>query len=309
MANTGQAQVALPVKSNKRLEFLEVLTSEKYFKWVLLIPLLITLLIFMLYPLIYCINFSLQEVVRREATFVGLNNYRAVLRDSAFWTSMARTGYLLVISIAVELLVGLGIAMLFNREFKGQNIVRGLCLLPLLISPLAMSMIWNFIFQYDFGIVNQVLQYFGATKVMWWSPQIAFYTVAFISIWQWTPFSAFVLLSGLKGLPKDAFEAARVDGASPWLTFRKLTLPLLTPLIIIIILLRTMWLIRIFDPLYGTTRGGVGTETLDWMVYRVAFVFFDTGFGSTMAIISLFLTIIICSIMFKVLMRALNAAQ
>lgn len=129
----------------------------------------------------------------------------------------------------------------------------------------------------------------------------------FISIWQWTPFSIFILLAGLRGMPKDQFEAASVDGAGAFFIFRKLTLPMLKPLIIIIILLRTMWLIRIFDPLYGTTRGGMETEILDWMVYRVSFVFFDVGRGSAMAIFSLYMTIIVCAIMYRQLMKAMDA--
>jgi multiple sugar transport system permease protein len=203
----------------------------------------------------------------------------------------------------------MGIAMLFNREFKGQNIIRGLCLLPLLISPLAMSMIWDYIFHYDMGLMNHVLAKIGFSKVNWWTPEVALYTIAVISIWQWTPFSIFVLLAGLRSLPRDAFEAAKVDGATPWYTFRRITLPMLMPIIMIIILLRTMWLIRLFDPLYGTTRGGVGTETFDWMVYRVAFVFFDVGAGSTLAIISLFLTLVLCALLFRVLMKSLGAAE
>jgi multiple sugar transport system permease protein len=214
-----------------------------------------------------------------------------------------------VISIAVELMVAMAIAMLFNRKFRGQDMVRGLCLLPLLISPLAMSMIWNFMLQFDFGVVNQFLNQFGLKKVMWWSPGMALNTIVFISIWQWTPFSIFVLLSGLRGLPKEPFEAAAVDGARPLYIFWRLTLRMLSPLIVIIVLLRTMWLIRVFDPLYGTTRGGVNTETLDWMLYRVSFVYFNVGRGSTLAIISLYMTIAICAIMFKVLMKSIESTN
>jgi len=123
-------------------------------------------------------------------------------------------------------------------------------------------------------------------------------------VWQWFPFSVFVLLAGLRSLPRDVFEAARVDGAGEWYTFRRLTLPMLSPLIMIIVVLRAMWLIRLFDPLYGTTRGGVETELLDWTVYRTAFVYFDIGYGSAMAIFSLFLTIAICAIMFRLLMKS-----
>ena len=311
LGETEEARAeTVPLEFGAKRTFLEKLSSDKYFKWILITPLLVALLVFMLYPFFYCVYYSAHQfAMPRPAKFIGLDNYRAVLQDVNFWLVLGRTFYVLVMSISCELILAMGIALLFNREFKGQNIVRGLCLLPLLVSPLAMSMIWNFVLQYDFGVVNQFFCKIGFSRVMWWSPKMALYTITFITIWQWAPFSIFVLLSGLRGLPKDAFEAARVDGASSWSTFRKLTLPMLMPLIVIIVLLRTMWLIRLFDPLFGTTRGGVNTETFDWMVYRVAFVFFDTGTGSTLAIISLFLTIIVCALMFRVLMKALGAAK
>jgi multiple sugar transport system permease protein len=300
----------LPTGFLERKTFWETLTSEKYFKWVLITPLLIVLLVFTLYPMCYCLFYSIhQYAMPRPPKFIGFENYRAVLQDVNFWQALGRSFYLLVLSIAVELIVAMAIAMLFNREFKGQDIIRGLCLLPLLISPLAMSMIWDYIFHYDMGLMNHVLAKIGFSKVNWWTPEVALYTIAVISIWQWTPFSIFVLLAGLRSLPRDAFEAAKVDGATPWYTFRRITLPMLMPIIMIIILLRTMWLIRLFDPLYGTTRGGVGTETFDWMVYRVAFVFFDVGAGSTLAIISLFLTLVLCALLFRVLMKSLGAAE
>jgi multiple sugar transport system permease protein len=135
------------------------------------------------------------------------------------------------------------------------------------------------------------------------------YTIALITIWQWFPFSVFVLLAGLKGLPRNAFEAAKVDGASAWFTFRRLTLPMLSPLIMIVVLLRTMWLIRLFDPIYGTLRQTREAETLDYFVFRIAFSYFDVGVGSTLAVVSLFLTIIICAVLFRRLMLALEAAR
>lgn len=283
----------------------EVLTSERYFKWTLLIPLLILLIVFMLYPLFYCMYYSFCEWgMQGHALFVGLHNYREMLHDQAFLESLWRTFKVLVVCILAELGIGLGLAMLWNREFKGQNVVRGLVLLPLMVAPLVLSLLWNFLLEYDFGAVNQILAAIGLGKVYWWSPGLALYTICAITIWQWFPFSVFVLLAGLRSLPKDVFEAARVDGAGGWYTFRRLTLPMLSPLIMIIVVLRAMWLIRLFDPLYGTTRGGVKTELLDWRVYRTAFVYFDIGYGSAMAIFSLFLTIAVCAVMFRLLMKS-----
>jgi multiple sugar transport system permease protein len=247
--------------------------------------------------------------MQAEAIFIGLQNYRQMLNDQAFLEAFGRTFEVLAICIVAELLIGLGLALLWNREFKGQNIVRGLALLPLLVAPLVLSLLWNFMLEYDFGAANQVLTAIGLGKVYWWSPELALYTICLITIWQWFPFSVFVLLAGLRGLPRDVFEAAQVDGASGWYTFRRLTLPMLSPFIMIIVVLRAMWLIRLFDPLYGTTRGGVRTELLDWTVYRTAFVFFDVGYGSAMAIFSLFLTIALCAVMYRRLMKALRVIK
>lgn len=287
----------------------ETLSSEKYFKWVLLIPLLLVLLIFMIYPLIYCLINSFREGGLQNTVFVGLKNYEVMLRDRSFWIPFSRTIQVTVICIIVELLLGLGIAMLWNRDFKGQNIIRGLVLLPLLVAPMILSLVWNFLLEYNIGFINQLLNALHLGRVKWWDANFALYTICAITIWQWFPFSTSVLLAGLKSLPRDVFEASRVDGASSWFTFRKLTLPMLSPLIVIIVLLRTMWLIRLFDPLYGTTRGAVNTELLDWMVYRTAFVYFDVGYASTLAIMCLFVTIILGALIFRQLIRALDAAN
>jgi len=292
----------------RKPSILEVLSSDKYFKWMLLSPLVIVLLVFMFYPLIYCMYNSFREGGLSETIFVGLENYRTMMRDTSFWIPFRRTIEVTVICIISELLIGMGIAMLWNRDFKGQNIVRGLVLFPLLVAPLILSLVWNFLLEYNIGFVNQLLNIAGIGRVEWWNSRIALFTICGITIWQWFPFSTSVLLAGLKSLPRDVFEAAKVDGASGWFTFRKLTLPMISPLIVIITLLRTMWLIRLFDPLYGTTRGAANTELLDCMVYRTAFVYFDIGYGSTLAIMSLFVAIIIGALIFRQLMRALNVS-
>lgn len=292
-----------------RTSLIQALGSEKYVKWLCILPLLILLAAFMLYPTFYCLILSFTDYILKGAPeFIGLDNYRDLLHDTAFWQALGRTFYVLVVCISVELILGMTFAMMLNRDFAGQNIIRGLCFLPLLISPLAMSLMWNYMLHVQFGIINEFLDWVGLGRHEWFSSQkYALYTIMFISIWQWTPFSIFILLAGLKGMPKDQFEAASVDGASHFFIFRKLTLPMLKPLIIIIVLLRTMWLMRIFDPLYGTTRGGMGTEILDWMVYRISFVFFDVGRGSALALFSLYLTIIVCAIMYRQLIKAMGS--
>lgn len=301
-----QKQAGFQVQSRGVLA--RLIEKESSYKWILLIPLLVALVIYMLYPTFYCLYMSFTDyILRGDPNFIGFDNYRKLLHDPVFWSAAGRTAMMVVICISVELVLGMSIALLLNREFKGQNAIRGLFFLPLLIMPLAMSMFWNYMLHVQFGIVNQMLDWVGLERIEFLGKaKYALYSIMGIEIWKWLPFSIFVLLAGLRGLPKDQFEAASVDGAGFWITFRKLTLPMLKPLIIIIILLRTMWLIRTFDPLYGTTRAGNSTELLDWFVYRVSFVFFDIGRGSALAIFSLYATIIICAIMYRNLIKAMD---
>ncbi|MEQ8652907.1 MAG: sugar ABC transporter permease [Kiloniellales bacterium] len=282
--------------------------DDRFMKWLLIGPLVVFLLAFMVYPTLYSLYMSFTDyVMKGDPNFVGLDNYRWVLSDKAFWEALGRTVYVLVLCIAIELVVGMALALLLNRNFRGQGIVRGLCFIPLLVSPLSMSLMWNYILHIQFGVVNTVLGWLGIEAVPFLStPSMALNTIVFITVWQWLPFSVFVLLAGLKGMPRDQFEAAQIDGASSIRTFFRLTLPLLKPLIIIIVLLRVMWLMRLFDPLYGTTRGGLNTELLDWMIYRVSFVFFDIGQGAAYALFALYLTLIVGALLFKQLIKAMD---
>lgn len=282
--------------------------NDRAMKWILISPLILFLLCFMVYPTLYSLYMSFTDyIMRDDPNFVGLDNYRAVLEDEVFWAALGRTVYVLVACIFIELTLGMALAILLNRDFKGQGIVRGLCFIPLLVSPLSMSLMWNYILHIQFGVVNTVIGWVGFDAVPFLStPGLALNSIVFITVWQWLPFSIFVLLAGLKGMPRDQFEAAQIDGASSLRVFFKLTLPMLKPLIIIIILLRTMWLMRLFDPLYGTTRGGLQTELLDWMIYRVSFVFFDIGQGAAYALFALYITLIVGALMFKQLIKAMD---
>ncbi len=285
-----------------------MLNRDSTSKWLLISPLLLFLVVFMLYPTLYSLYMSFTDYIMRGApNFVGLDNYRYLLDDPVFWEALGRTLFVLVACIVIELCLGLAIALLLNRDFWGQDLIKGLCFVPLLISPLAMSLMWNYMLHIQFGVVNDMLQAVGLPAVGWFSTTgLAIWSIVFISVWQWLPFSIFVLLAGLRSLPRDQFEAAQVDGLPAWRVFFLLQVPMLAPLIIIIVLLRTMWLMRLFDPLYGTTRGGLNTELLDWMIYRTAFVDFDIGLGTAYAMFALYLTLIGCLLMYKRLMRMMK---
>jgi len=283
--------------------------SDRQYGWLLIAPLCVVLIAFMIYPTVYAVFMSFQRyLMRGSPVYVGADNFRYILHDPEMWRALSRTVRLVVICVVVELVLGMLLALLLNRDFKGQNVIRGLCFMPLLISPLAMSLIWGYMLNNQYGIINIMLSWIGIYNIRWLSSiQLALYTIMGMTIWQWLPFSTFVLLAGLKGLPKDQFEAAQVDGSGAFNTFRRLTLPTLKPLIMIIVLLRIMWLIRTFDPLYGTTRGGLSTELFDWYVYRMAFVKFDVGRGTALGVFSLVITLIIAKMLYGQLMKAMQA--
>lgn len=287
---------------------LEFYSDDRVMRWLFVAPLVLLLLCFMVFPTLYSLWMSFTDYTMRGAPeFVGMDNYRYLLADAEFWAALRRTVFVMVVSISAELVAGMLLALLLNREFRGQNVLRGLCFAPLLVSPLAMSLMWKYILDVEYGIVNHALTELGGSARPWFADgDYAIWTVISISVWQWLPFSTFVLLAGLRGLPRDQFESARVDGASSARIFFRLTLPMLRPLILIIVLLRTMWLMRLFDPLYGTTRGGVDTELLDWLVYRVSFVLFDIGLGSAYAMFSLYITLIVCALLYKRLIAAME---
>ena len=286
----------------------EFYSDDRVMRWLFVAPLAALLLCFMVFPTLYSLWMSFTDyTMRGSPEFIGLDNYRYLLADAEFWSALRRTVFVMVVSIAAELTAGMALALLLNREFRGQNVLRGLCFAPLLVSPLAMSLMWKYILDVEYGVVNHTLAALGGSARPWFADgDYALWTVILISVWQWLPFSTFVLLAGLRGLPRDQFESARVDGASSARVFFRLTLPMLRPLILIIVLLRTMWLMRLFDPLYGTTRGGVDTELLDWLVYRVSFVLFDVGLGSAYAMFSLYITLIVCALLFKRLVAAMG---
>ena len=285
-----------------------MLDNDRVAKWILVGPLVVFLICFMVYPTLYSLGMSFTDYIMRDApNFIGLDNYRQLMVNDEFWSALGRTVYVMIVCITIELILGMALAILLNKDFRGQGIVRGLCFIPLLVSPLAMSLMWSYILHIQFGVVNWFVGLFGIEAIPFLSKSgAALHTIIFITVWQWLPFSTFVLLAGLKSLPRDQYEAAQLDGAKPLRVFWQLTLPLLRPLVIIIVLLRTMWLMRLFDPLYGTTRGGLDTELLDWMIYRVSFVFFDIGAGTAYAMFALYLTLIVGLLMFKQLIKAMD---
>lgn len=220
------------------------------------------------------------------AQFVGLDNLLLLLRDDRVWSALRVTATLALGGVGGSFLLGLALALLFNREGRLVRLARALALVPLMIMPIVVGLAFQMLFEYRIGLINYGLTLVGLGPVHWLDdPTNALVAVIIMDVWNTTPFVMLVLLAGLQGLPSEPFEAARVDGAGPLQLFRYLTLPLLRPLIVVVLLLRLIASFKLFDQIFTLTNAGPGnaTETLAYYVYVLGFKQWDLGYAATVA--------------------------
>jgi len=270
---------------------------ETALPYLLIAPTVAVLLALSIYPLFYAIRISLQTGTGDAARW-SLANFARLASDEFFLEALAHTFIYAVVALTFEFLLGLGLAVLLDRPLRGRAFFRSALLIPMMLPPVVVGVVWRLMLNSDFGAVNGTLKSVGInTESLTWtaSPLLALGSVIAVDIWQWTPFMFLVLLAGLQAIPQEPHEAAIVDGSSAWQTFRHVTLPLLKPAILIALLLRTMDLLRVFDQIFILTEGGPGfsTETVSLYIYRTAFRFFDFGYAAAMSFVLLLLTNVI----------------
>jgi len=284
--------------------------SDSFYSGLLIAPAMIVLLFFGLFPLFYAINMAFHQVdmnsVGGVGEFVGLDNFRYALNSNEFWSSSGRTLLFAVVSVSIQMLLGIAMAFLINSLKWWKGIVRSLFLLPLASAPAAVGMIWRYLYDSDFGVYNAALAAIGLPKVDWLgNPSVALFSIIIFDVWQWTPFVMLITLAGLQSLPKEPFEAAALDGASTLTVLRKLTFPLLSPVLTLVFILRSIDAARLYDPIATTTRGGPGvaTETVTYFLYRVGLKYFRLDQASAMALIILFVIVVFSGLVLRRLMH------
>ncbi len=284
--------------------------SDGTYALMLIAPAMIIIFFFALYPLSYAIDLSVRLVDLTSAVgigpHIGADNYRFALNDIFFWQATLRTILFAVVVVSAEMVLGISIAFLLNslKWFKG--VVRALLLLPLAAAPAAVGLIWRYMYHPDFGVFNSFMQLLGLPPQNWLgSTTLALPCVMVFDIWQWTPFVAIIALAGLQALPKEPFEAAELDGASIWQIHRKITFPMLAPVLTLVFVLRSIDAIRLYDPIVMLTAGGPGTatETLTYYLYRVGLKFFRLDQASAMSVLFLYGTIVFCLFVMRKLLR------
>ncbi|MCP4291587.1 MAG: sugar ABC transporter permease [bacterium] len=256
-----------------------------------LLPAVLFLIFTSLYPLSYALYLTLFRwdlKISPERFFIGLDNFAYAAGDSQFHSSIWVTLTFVVVTVTVEVILGMAIALLVTREISYGRVARSLLLIPMVMTPVVVGILWRILFNPDFGLVNYVLSLFGAdpTKLLWLGdPDLALWAVMITDIWEWTPFVVLVFVAGLTSLPVDTFKAARIDGASSWQIFWKISLPLLKPVILVTVLLRFLDAFKVVDTVYVMTYGGPGntTKLLSFFIYETGLKYFNIGYASTVS--------------------------
>lgn len=238
------------------------------------------------YPLAYVLWLSSRRyfLISDKSIFTGFENYIRLWEDPRFWNALYNTVYFTAVSVSLEVLLGLGLAVLLNRAFAGKGLMRAVIMIPWAIPTVVSARMWEWMYNADFGVLNYVL---GADINWLGSPAWAMNAAIAMDVWKTTPFVTLLLMAGLSGVPEDLYKAAKVDGASAWMTFRRITLPFIMPILLVTLVFRTIDAFRIFDAIYVLTGGGPAnrTETLSIYAYKILFQTLQFGYGATLSVV------------------------
>ena len=296
---------ALPLKRHNR----------RRFGWVVpMIPGMAFLIAISVYPTIYSFNASfyrwnLAATARRS--FVGLRNYELLLSDPSFWHSVGVTLTYVFIVVTLELAIGLAVALLFFRRFPGDHFLRALLILPMVVAPVVVGLLWRYMLNAQFGVVNYLAELVGFERVDFLgNTTLALPTLILIDVWQWTPFTFLIMLAALQGMPEDIIEAARIDGARSVRIFFDHILPMIRYPIAVALVLRLLDAFRVYDIIFMTTRGGPidVTQTLSWQIYDVGFKSFDIGYAAAYSWLMLILVVMVATVVLKAMFRKTDFA-
>ncbi len=274
--------------------------------WLFIAPVLVLTLVVGVYPLVYSLVITFFEVdygVTAGMEWVGIANYAAILRDPGFLQSLRLSAIFVAASVICSLVLGLGLAMLVNREFRGVGVLRSLLIVPMVVTPVSIGLTWRMIFNDQAGILNYLLGTLGLPTPLWhMGADTALLAAIIVDIWQWTPFMFLILLAGLRSLPRTPFDAARVDGAGALQRFRHVTLPLMRRVILIALVLRAVDAMRIFDMVFILTRGGPAqaTDLFSIFVYRIGFKFGHTSYAAAISWVLVMLSSILLMMFVRV---------
>jgi multiple sugar transport system permease protein len=265
------------------------LASERRAAYVFVAPAVLVLASVALYPILAAVWLSLHRmiIVFHEKQFVGLGNYGFLARDARFWSALGHTAYFSAVAVTVEILFGLGLALLIEAGPRGRSLLRVAILVPWAVPTVVAAKLWAWLFNPDYGLLTRLMS-FGSPINWVGTPGYAMHAAILVDVWKTTPFVTFLVLAGLTTIPKEVYEAAQIDGASRFRTFVSVTLPLLKPALAVTLVFRTLDAFRVFDAVYVLTDGGPAntTETLSIYAYKTLMRTGDFGYGSALSVVT-----------------------
>lgn len=272
-------------------------------KWGLLLtaPTIIGLIVLNIWPFIQTVYLSFTNAKRfGEYSFIGFSNYVRMFGSTEFWQATWNSIYFCILTVPVGIFLALVLAVFLNSKIKGKVVFRAIYFLPMVVAPVAVSMIWSWIFNSEYGILNQLL---GGVHIYWLTnPHLAIVSCAVVSIWSSLGYDAVLLLAGLQNIPKSLYEAADLDGATPVQQFFKITLPMVSPTLFMVMIMRLMSSLKVYDIVYmmvqQTNPALLDTQTLMYLFYRESFTIGNKGYGSAIAVWTVFIIGIVTVIQF-----------
>lgn len=280
-----------PASNSWRAQF--YLSRNTKIAIVFLLPSIVILAAIIIFPIGYSLTLTFQSyslvIPGKTGQWIGFENYQKIISDEAFWAALGRVGLFTFLAVFIEVVIGVAFAYLLNTIHFGRRLLTSLLLIPTILTPVVIGLMFNLIFNAQFGLFNYLMQLMGIriSDGILNNPSTAFAALVAIDVWEWMPFIALIMLAGMQAIPEQPLEAAQIDGANAWQTFWMVMLPMLRPVLIVAVLFRAAEAIREFDKVYILTGGGPGTATelADLYLYRVSFSNWDLSYGATLGMI------------------------
>jgi multiple sugar transport system permease protein len=276
-----------------------------------LLPAVVVLFATTIYPMLYALWLSFRNYDLAKPfiprIFVGGANYAEVLTSGTYLHALLTTFKLMALTLSVQLVLGVGLALLVTQRLPGMALARTLLLIPMMLSPVIVGLVWLFLYFPELGYLNYFLELVGFGPIPWiTSTRWALFAIAICDIWQWTPFFMMGTAAALQSLPVEPYEAARIDGNSRWDVFWSVTLPQLKPVLVSLLFLRAIDAFKIYDIIFVLTKGGPGdsTEVMSMFIYRQSFTFWRMGVGAAASFVSLIIISVLITLFFKSMQRS-----
>ncbi|MBZ6076989.1 carbohydrate ABC transporter permease [Microvirga puerhi] len=269
--------------------------------WPFVVPAVAVVGSVIIFPWAFTVWMSFHEwMVGGTRRFSGLSNYARLLSDERFLASIGHTFVYTLLAVVLPLIFGTLAALIFNSRLPFRGVLRGLFVMPMMATPVAIALVWTMMFHPQLGVLNYLLSLVGIPPQSWvFNPVTVIPSLVLVETWQWTPLVMLIVLGGLAAIPSEPYESAAIDGANVFQRFRYITLPMVAPFLMVAVIIRTIDALKSFDIIYAITQGGPGTasETINLYLYSVAFAYYDVGYGSAIAVVFFGLVIALSLVM------------